>query len=69
MKIKAIKQLPRKVTIPGELSSKNYQALKKGGTVDVEPVSASALIAKGYAIEDAEVKSEPKPKKKKVGDD
>lgn len=66
MKIKAIKQLPRKTTIPGELSAKNYRALQKGGTIDTEEVSASALIASGYAVE---VKAEPKPKKKKVGDD
>lgn len=69
MKIKAIKQLPRKVTIPGELSAKNYRALQKGGTVETEEVSATALVASGYAVE---VKAEPeskKPKKKKVGDD
>ena len=66
MKIKVIKQLPRKVTIPGELSSKNYRALQKGGSVDVETVSATALVSMGLAVE---VKSEPKTKKKKEGDD
>ncbi len=66
MKIKAIKKLPRWITIPG-LAKKNYQALRDGKTVEVAIEPAQYLIANAFA-EIAEVEKKTKAKAAKGGD-
>ena len=66
MKIKAIKKLPRWMTIPG-LAKKDYKSLRDGKAVEVAIEAAQYLIANAFA-EIAEAEKKTKAKAKKGGD-
>lgn len=66
MKIKAIKKLPRWITIPG-LAKKDYQALRDGETVEVSAATAQYLISNG-CVEIVEAEKKTKAKAKSGGD-
>lgn len=55
MKIKAIKKMPRKLTIPGNLTSKKYRQLQSGDITEVDQACGDYLISKGFAEASAAV--------------
>ena len=67
MKIKAIKNLPRWITIPG-LTKKGYRALQEGKTIEAGNDAVDYLVTKGFA-EIIEAEKKTKAKAKKGGDE
>ncbi len=54
--VKTNKQLPRLVSIPGNVDKKKFRELQKGKEIDLPEGTASSLIAMGFAVEVASKK-------------